>query len=60
MCFKIIFQVFESSPVPWTFPDLSLCLVILNLYRARIWLRHCATSRKAAGLISDVIIENFH
>jgi len=42
-------------------------LFILSLFRRsvarcwwRSWLRHCATSRKVAGLIPDGVIGNFH
>jgi hypothetical protein len=58
--FDIILQDLECGLVPWTFPDLGLCLVILHLHLVRIWLGHCATSRKAAGSIPDGVIGIVH
>jgi len=58
--FNIILQDFECGPVPWTFSDLGLCLVIFHLHCVRIWLRHCTTSRKTAGWIPDGVIGFFH
>jgi len=38
-----------------------VCVYVCGRARVgRIWLRHCATSRKVAGSIPDSVIEIFH